>query len=95
MPAYETIFAMPSILSEEEKAQGIKEIEKRIQESSGNIKSSEGMGDRKMAYKVKGHERAYYHLIKFDSPPDAIEGIKVYYRINSGKYIRNMVVKEE
>ena len=95
MPAYETIFAMPSNLSEEERNQGVKEVEKRIEEASGTVKSSEGMGEKRMAYKVKGHELAYYHLIKFDCPPKGIEVIKVHYRNNSNRYIRNMLVKEE
>ena len=95
MPTYETVFAVPAIFSEDEKNQSIKEIEELIKGSSGNINSSEEMGEKRMAYKVKGHERAYYHLIKFDSPPVAIEEIKKFYRINTSKFIRNMIIKED
>ena len=95
MPTYETIFALPSITSQEEQAQSIKEVEELINSSGGNIKSSENMGEKKMAYRVRGHDRAYYHLIKFDSPSSAIEGIKRYYRINPNRYIRNIIVKED
>lgn len=93
MPIYETIFAVPSTSSEEEQTQSIKDVEEFITSAGGSINSSEDMGERRMAYKVKGHERAYYHLIKFDSPPGVIEGIKRHYSINAGRYIRNMIVK--
>ncbi|MFH1415254.1 MAG: 30S ribosomal protein S6 [Elusimicrobiota bacterium] len=95
MPAYETVFAVPAVLSEEEQSQSIREVEELIREAGGNIVSSEQMGERKMAYIVKGHERAYYYLIKFDSPPEKIDGFKRHYRINSNRYIRNIIVKEE
>jgi small subunit ribosomal protein S6 len=95
MPTYETVFAVPSILSEEEKGQSVKNIEEFITNFSGNINSSEGMGERKMAYKVKGHQRAYYHLIKFNLPAEAVDEMKKNYRINANTYIRNMIVKDE
>ncbi len=94
MISYETVFAVPVTLSEEEREQSIKGIEKLIQESGGEVKASEDLGERKLAYKVKNHTRAYYHLIKFVSPTDKIDILKKYYRI-TGDYIRYMIVKDE
>ena len=95
MPTYETIFALPSVISEEEQSQSVKEIEELIGGFGGNITLSEDMGEKRMAYKVRGYERAFYHIIKFDSPPESIEGFKRFYKINGGKYIRNMIVRTE
>ncbi len=95
MPIYETVFAVPSILSGDEQSNSVNDIEELIKKAGGKINSSESMGEKKMAYIVKGHERAYYHLINFESTPDSIENFKKYYRINSNKYIRNMIVKED
>jgi small subunit ribosomal protein S6 len=93
MPTYETIFAVPSVLSEEEVSGSVKTIEDMIAEAGGSLNLSESMGERKMAYNVKGYERAYYHLIQFECPPETIEGFKKYYNINTNTYIRNMIVK--
>ena len=69
--------------------------EEFITNFSGNISSSEGMGERRMAYKVKGYERAYYHVIKFSLPPESVDEMKRNYRINANTYIRTMIVKGE
>lgn len=94
MHIYETVFAIPSTLPAEEKDQSIKEVEGFIVEIGGSVKSSEEIGERKMAYKIEGHERAYYHLIRFDCPSDGIDKLKKHYQIKSN-YIRNIVVTEE
>ena len=93
MPTYETIFAIPTVISEEEQTKSIKEVEDMIINAGGTLNISESMGEKRMAYNVKGFERAYYHLIQFDCPPESIEGFKRYYNINVNTYIRNMIVK--
>ena len=91
MPTYETVFAIPSSVSDEERSQKIKGIEEFISGIGGAVKLSEEMGEKQLAYKVKGHDRAYYHLVKFSCPPDGIDKLKKHYSINS-EYIRNIVV---
>ncbi len=94
MPSYETVFAIPSIISEEEKNKSIESVEKLISESSGQVISSDDMGERKLAYSVKGNERAYYHVIKFDMPSSEVNKLKGHYRLEEN-FIRDIVVKEE
>ncbi|MBN2407320.1 MAG: 30S ribosomal protein S6 [Elusimicrobia bacterium] len=94
MPTYETVFAVPVSLEGDEKQQSIKSVEDIISGAGGSVKSSQDMGEMKMAYKVKGHDRAYYHLIKFECPPAGIQELKKHYNINSN-YIRNIVVRDE
>ena len=72
MPTYETVFAVPLSLEGEEKQQSIKSVEDIISGAGGSVTSSQDMGEVKMAYKVKGHDRAYYHLIKFECPPSGV-----------------------
>jgi len=94
MPSYETVFVVPSTLAEEERSRSVKEIEKMISKSGGKVTSSEDLGEKRLAYKIKNHDRAYYHLIKFDSSPDFVEGLKRHFKIEE-RFIRSMVVREE
>ena len=94
MPIYEAVFAVPSSLSEEDRVNSVTEVEKLIAKVGGTVKFSNEIGERKMAYSVKQHDRAYYHLIKFESPATAVENIKRHFRIDD-KYIRDLVTKEE
>ena len=94
MPIDEQVFDLPAKLSDDERYQSVKEIEKLITDTGGEVNKSEELGERKMAYKVKENNFAYYHLIEFNSPPDFIVGLNKHYRINE-RYIRDIVIKKE
>ncbi|MFC2048623.1 30S ribosomal protein S6 [Elusimicrobiota bacterium] len=94
MHVYETVFAVSATLGEDERQQSIKSVEETISTLGGAISTSEEMGEKKLAYKVDGHDRAYYHVIKFSCPPSAIDELKKHYRIHSS-YLRNIVVSEQ
>ncbi len=94
MPTYETVFAVPANFGEEEREKSVKEAEKIVSSNGGKIALSEEMGEREMAYKVKGHSRAYYHLLVFDAPAESFQAISDYYRF-SDNYIRSLTVKKE
>ncbi|MGM0568024.1 MAG: 30S ribosomal protein S6 [Elusimicrobiota bacterium] len=94
MISYESVFALPASMPEEERKSCIEEAEKAITSSKGKLIESEDMGEKQMAYIVKGHKRAYYHLIRFDAPPEAFKSINDYFRYNDS-YIRSLTVKRE
>ena len=93
MPTYETVFAVPITLSEEERAESVKDIESFISEVGGSVTNNEELGEKKMAYKVKGKDRAYYHFMAFNCPADGIDKLKKHYKIHSN-YIRNIIVSK-
>ncbi len=94
MPTYETVFAIPANLGEEERKKSVKEAEKIVSSNGGKIVLSEEMGEREMAYKVKGNSRAYYYLLVFEAPAESFQAINDYYRFND-TYIRSLTLKKE
>ena len=94
MPTYETVFAVPAALSEEERAQSLSDAEGIIAEGGGEISSKEEMGEKRMAYPVKKHEVAYYYLINFESPSSSVENLTRFYRQND-VYIRHIIVRKD
>ena len=95
MPTYETVFAVPAALSEEERAQSLSDVEGMIAETVGVVSSNEEMGEKRLAYPVKKHEVAYYYLINFESPSSSIEKLTRFYRHSSDVYIRHIVVRKD
>lgn len=94
MLTYETVFAVSTEISEEERSVSITQVEDLIKQLGGEVTSSDSIGERQMAYQVKGHDRAYYHLIRFDSPPNVIDELKKNYSINS-RFLRNIIIKNK
>lgn len=94
MPTYETVFAVPAALSEEERAQSLSDAEGIITEAGGKVSSKEEMGEKRMAYPVKKHEVAYYYLINFECPSESVENLSRFYRQND-RYIRDIIVRKE
>ncbi|MGM0441050.1 MAG: 30S ribosomal protein S6 [Elusimicrobiota bacterium] len=94
MHTYETVMAIPSTLSKEEIDENVDKIEKLIEDNDGEVSSSESLGERQMAYKVKDSRRAFYHMVKFQSPGEFINKLREYYRLNSA-YIRDMTIRTD
>ncbi len=93
MHTYETVLAVAAVTGEDKRQESIKTVEDIVKNEGGSITSSTDMGEKKMAYKVKGHNRAYYHLVEFEAPGSVVEKIKRHYRL-SDDYIRNIVVRK-
>ncbi|MFW6134465.1 MAG: 30S ribosomal protein S6 [Elusimicrobiota bacterium] len=94
MPTYETVFVIPSVLSEEEKNRSLEDVEKLIDKSGGKINKKEDMGERDLAYRIASYDRGFYHLIEFEGPADMIKTLKKHFRLND-KYIRNIIINNE
>ncbi|MFC2062073.1 30S ribosomal protein S6 [Elusimicrobiota bacterium] len=94
MHTYETVFAVPASITIEEREGSIKSVEELITSLNGSVTTSEEIGEKEMAYKVKGNDRAYYHLIKFDCPPEKVNELSRHYRIHNN-YIRNLIIVED
>ncbi|MDA3793268.1 MAG: 30S ribosomal protein S6 [Elusimicrobia bacterium] len=93
MHIYETVLAVAAVTGQDKKEESIHSVEKIVEKEGGSITSSSDMGEKKMAYKVKNHDRAYYHLIEFEAPGSVVEKLKRHYRL-SDEYIRSIVVRK-
>lgn len=81
MNNYETIFLMKDDITEEQRNTVIEEIRDYLTKN-GKISEEENLGKKKLAYKVREYEYAYYYLIQFVAKADIISELERKYRIN-------------
>lgn len=81
MNNYETIFLMKDDITEEQRNTVIEEIRDYLTKN-GKISEEENLGKKKLAYKVRENEYAYYYLIQFVGKADIISELERKYRIN-------------
>lgn len=81
MNNYETIFLMKDDITEEQRNTVIEEIREYLTKN-GKISVEENLGKKKLAYKVREYEYAYYYLIQFVGKADIISELERKYRIN-------------
>lgn len=81
MNNYETIFLMKDDITEEQRNTVIEEIRDYLTKN-GKISVEENLGKKKLAYKVREYEYAYYYLIQFVGKADIISELERKYRIN-------------
>lgn len=81
MNNYESIFLMKDDITEEQRNTVIEEIRDYLTKN-GKISVEENLGKKKLAYKVREYEYAYYYLIQFVGKADIISELERKYRIN-------------
>ena len=86
MNNYETIFLMKDDITEEQRNTVIEKIREYLTKN-GKISVEENLGKKKLAYKVREYEYAYYYLIQFVGKADIISELERKYRINILKFI--------
>ena len=81
MNNYETIFLMKDDITEEQRNTVIEKIREYLTKN-GKISVEENLGKKKLAYKVREYEYAYYYLIQFVGKAEIISELERKYRIN-------------
>lgn len=93
MNNYETIFLMKDDITEEQRNTVIEKIREYLTKN-GKISVEENLGKKKLAYKVREYEYAYYYLIQFVGKADIISELERKYRINEN-ILKFITVKRE
>jgi small subunit ribosomal protein S6 len=89
---YETICILNPDLSEEEVQDAIEVYTETIKEHGGEVTKTDQWGLRKLAYKVRGHQRGYFIYYLFSGVPETVSELERNLRI-SDQSIRYMTVK--
>lgn len=94
MRLYEGLFIIDNAIANSDWDTAVKQVHKILENRGAEILKSEKWGERKLAYKMKGHKRGTYMLVYFNAPSDSITPIKRDLQL-SDNVIRTLIVKIE
>lgn len=80
MNKYESVILINDSLTDKQKENTIKKVEKFITEN-GELTKTEIIGSKKTAYEIKGQKTAYYCILYFNVEPNVILELERIYRI--------------
>ncbi|HHT9136848.1 MAG: 30S ribosomal protein S6 [Candidatus Brocadiales bacterium] len=91
---YEGLFLIDNTHANTEWDNVVKHIQDILQKNGAEILKTEKWGEKKLAYKVKGHKRGTYLLIHFNAKNSAIVTIRRDFQL-SDYIIRFLIVKDD
>ncbi|MDN3510254.1 MAG: 30S ribosomal protein S6 [Candidatus Jettenia sp. CY-1] len=91
---YEGLFLIDNTHASMEWDNVVRHIHDILQKNGAEILKTEKWGEKKLAYKIKGHKRGTYLLIHFNAKSGAITAIKRDFQL-SDYVIRSLIVKDD
>lgn len=94
MRKYEVMYIIRPNIEDEAKKALVERFDAVLTENGAEIAESKDWGKRRLAYEINDFRDGYYHLIKVNAKPAAVQEFDRLARI-SEDIIRHIVVKEE
>lgn len=94
MRAYEILYIIRPNIEDEAKKALVERFDNILKDNGAEIVESKEWGKRRLAYEIKDFRDGYYHLIKVNSEPFAVQEFDRLAKINED-IIRHIVVKDE
>lgn len=94
MRMYEALFIIDNAHANTEWDAVVKHIQDILQKNGAEILKTEKWGEKKLAYKVKGHKRGTYLLVHFNAKNTAIPTIRRDFQL-SDYIVRSLIVKDD
>ena len=94
MRMYEGLFLLDNAHASLEWDTVVKHIHDILLKNGAEILKTEKWGEKKLAYKIKGHKRGTYLLIHFNAKHSAIPTIKRDFQL-SDYIVRSLIVKDD
>lgn len=92
MKKYEISFIVRPDLEKDAVDKIAKDLEKVLVDNGANILSSKEMGQKELAYTIKGHKTGFYYLINIESENKAIDEFNRIATINED-ILRHIIIK--
>ena len=77
--AYETVFILTPVLSEEQTKEAVDFYRKTLKESGAKVTNEEHWGLRKLAYPIQKKSTGFYHVLQFEGPATSIKDLDIAY----------------
>lgn len=75
--SYETVFILTPVLSEPQMKDTVDKLKKVLTDNKAELINEENWGMKKMAYPIQHKTTGFYHMIEFNSEPNAVEVFEV------------------
>jgi len=92
MNCYETLFVVKPTLTAEEIEGQIARVKEIIAEEGGELRATDDMGMRRLAYPIEKQERGYYTVVYYTAPSSLVSELERQLRYNE-EILRFMTVK--
>jgi len=94
MNKYELVLVLNGNLEDENKAAAMEKALSYITRNGGNVVNVDDWGKKKLAYEIQKMNEAFYEVVTFEAPLNAIAEIESSIRIME-QVIRFLIVKQE
>lgn len=91
---YEGLFLIDNAYASVEWENVVKHIQDVLQKNGAEILKTEKWGEKKLAYKIKGHKRGTYYLVHFNANNSAITTIRRDFQL-SDYVVRSLIVRDD
>ncbi|WP_292663077.1 30S ribosomal protein S6 [Nitratifractor sp.] len=92
MNCYETLFVVKPTLTAEEIEGQIDRVKTIVASEGGELKATDEMGMRRLAYPIEKNERGYYTVVYYTAPSELVGELERQLRYNE-EILRFMTVK--
>ncbi len=75
--SYETVFILTPVLSEAQMKDTVNKLKKILTDHSADMINEENWGLKKLAYPIQHKTTGFYHLLEFNTEPEAVEALEL------------------
>ena len=91
---YESLVILKAAGTEQELAQQAARLEEQIKKLGGSVDSVQGMGRRRLAFRIARQTEGHYYLLQFHAPTEQIAELERLFRLNE-VIVRFMILSED
>ncbi len=94
MQHYEALIILKTAGTEQEIARAAGQLEESVRKLGGQVERSQGMGRRRLAFRIARQGEGHYHLLHFTASTERISELKRHFGLNDA-IVRFMIIARE
>ena len=91
---YESLVILKAVGTEQELSQQASQLGEQVKKLGGSVDSVQGMGRRRLAFRIARHTEGHYYLLRFHAPTEQIAELERLFRLNEA-IVRFMILSED
>ena len=80
--SYEALVILRAAGTEQDLAKAAAHLEEPIKKLGGNLDTSQGLGRRRLAFRISRQAEGHYHLLRFRAPSEQVKELERLFRLN-------------